>query len=538
MLKFASLMRVSTESVMNSVWLNGIELAFEEIGSGSQVLLLIHGHPFDHTMWRPQLEALAGLGWRVVAPDLRGYGASGAGGAAQQSSGKVTLEVFARDLVALLDHLGAADAVIAGLSMGGQIAMEICRQAPARVRGIVLAATFPQAETADGKQQRLATAERLIKEGMAGYAAELLPRMLASRSIQSAPETAEHVLRMMRETDPAGAAAALRGRAERPDYHRVLERFERPALIVVGDEDAFTTRKDADRMHALLKASELLWLRGVGHMPNLEQPDAFNRALCDFLSRFEERRTALVTGATSGFGAAIARRFLENSFNVIALGRRAERLSQLENEYGSDQVHTVAVDVTDRAAVDAAISALPREFRTVDCLVNNAGLALGMGAAQDASAADWDRMIDTNCRGLVHMTRALLPGMVARRRGLVVNIGSVAGTYPYPGGNVYGATKAFVRQFSLNLRSDLHGTGVRVACIEPGMCGGTEFSAVRLGGDLAKAAKVYEKMQPLSAEDIADTVAWIAARPPHVNINMIELMPVAQSFAAFQVHRA
>jgi 3-hydroxy acid dehydrogenase/malonic semialdehyde reductase len=128
--------------------------------------------------------------------------------------------------------------------------------------------------------------------------------------------------------------------------------------------------------------------------------------------------------------------------------------------------------------------------------------------------------------------------MVARRRGLVVNIGSVAGTYPYPGGNVYGATKAFVRQFSLNLRSDLHGTGVRVACIEPGMCGGTEFSAVRLGGDLAKAAKVYEGMQPLSAEDIADTVAWIAARPPHVNINMIELMPVAQSFAAFQVHRA
>ena len=522
---------------MKTAPLNGIELAFEEIGGGNQVLLLIHGHPFDHSMWRPQLEAVARLGWRVVTPDLRGYGASTAGEAAR-SDGKVTLEVFAGDLLALLDHLGAAQAVIAGLSMGGQIAMEICRQAPERVRGIVLAATFPHAETVLGKQRRLATAERLINEGMAGYAGEILPRMLAARSIQAAPETAEHVLRMMRETSPAAAAAALRGRAERPDYSGVLERFPRPALIVIGDEDAFTTRQDADHMHALLKDSQLLWLQGAGHMPNLEQPDAFNRALCGFLSRFKERHTALITGATSGFGAAIARRFLAIGSRVIALGRRAERLSQLKSEFGSDCVHPLAIDVTDRVAVEAALDALPEEFRTVDCLVNNAGLALGMEAAQDASASDWDRMIDTNCRGLVHMTRAVLPGMVARRRGLVVNIGSVAATYPYPGGNVYGATKAFVRQFSLNLRSDLHGTGVRVACIEPGMCGGTEFSAVRLGGDLARAAKVYAGMQPLTAEDIADTVAWIASRPPHVNVNLIELMPVAQSFAPFQVHRA
>ncbi|MGH8327033.1 MAG: SDR family oxidoreductase [Steroidobacteraceae bacterium] len=257
-----------------------------------------------------------------------------------------------------------------------------------------------------------------------------------------------------------------------------------------------------------------------------------------FLAQFKQCRTAFVTGATSGFGAAIARRFLESGYQVIALGRRPERLSQLQSGYGSTRVHAMTVDITDCASVEAAVAGLPQEFQAVDCLVNNAGLALGMGGAQNASAADWDRMIDTNCRGLVHVTRALLPGMIARDRGLIINMGSVAGTYPYPGGNVYGATKAFVRQFSLNLRSDLHGTGVRVSCIEPGMCGGTEFSTIRFGGDAARAAKVYEGLQPLSAEDIADTVAWIASLPAHMNINIIELMPVAQSFAPFQVHRA
>jgi 3-hydroxy acid dehydrogenase/malonic semialdehyde reductase len=190
-------------------------------------------------------------------------------------------------------------------------------------------------------------------------------------------------------------------------------------------------------------------------------------------------------------------------------------------------------DVADRTAVEAAVAGLPSEFKSVDCLVNN-----GLGRAQEASLADWDRMIDTNCRGLAYVTRAVLPGMVARGRGLIVNIGSVAGTYPYPGGNVYGATKAFVQQFSLNLRSDLHGTGVRVACVEPGMCGGTEFSAIRFGGDADRAAKVYEGMRPLSAEDIADAVDWIASTPEHVNVNRIELMPVAQSAAPFQVHRS
>ena len=268
--------------------LTGVELAYEEIGGGGHVLLLIHGHPFDHTMWRPQLEPIARLGWRLIVPDLRGYGAS-AGGAVGE---KATLELFARDLIALLDHLRIDQAAVAGLSMGGQIAMEICRLAPTRVRGIVLAATFPRADTALGKQQRIATAERLISEGMSAYAAEALPKMLAARSRKAAPEMAEHVLRMMRDTPPTGAAAALRGRAERPDYSSVLERFERPALIVVGDEDTFTTRQDADHMHALLKDSRLLWLHGVGHMPNLEQPEAFNTALSGFLARISRRRSS------------------------------------------------------------------------------------------------------------------------------------------------------------------------------------------------------------------------------------------------------
>lgn len=265
---------------MTAISVNGVELALDEIGSGHQALLLIHGHPFDRSMWRPQLEPIERLGWRIVVPDLRGYGASGGG------SDKTTLDVFARDLIALLDHLGIDRAVMTGLSMGGQIVMELCRLHPERVRGIVLAATFARADTPTVKQQRLATADRLLQEGMTAYATDLLPKMLAARSIETAPETARHVLSMMRSAPPAGAAAALRGRAERPDYAGVLERVDCPALIVAGDEDAFTTREDADRMHQLLKESRLLWLKGTGHMPNLEQPEAFNAALADFLRRF------------------------------------------------------------------------------------------------------------------------------------------------------------------------------------------------------------------------------------------------------------
>ena len=247
-------------------------------------------------------------------------------------------------------------------------------------------------------------------------------------------------------------------------------------------------------------------------------------------------QTLLVTGASAGFGAAIARRFAAKGSRVIVASRRLDRLAALADELG-ERVLPVELDVTDRDAIDAVLADLPAEFAGVDCLVNNAGLALGLGPAQAAAADDWDRMIDTNCRGLVHLTRAVLPGMIARGRGHVVNMGSVAASYPYPGGNVYGATKAFVHQFSLNLRSDLLGTPVRVSCIEPGMVGGTEFSGVRFGGDEARAAAVYAGMQPLTAEDVAETVWWLATLPAHFNVNTIEIMPVAQSFAPFQVAR-
>jgi 3-hydroxy acid dehydrogenase/malonic semialdehyde reductase len=245
---------------------------------------------------------------------------------------------------------------------------------------------------------------------------------------------------------------------------------------------------------------------------------------------------AMITGASSGFGAAIARRFVARGDRVVLAARRKDRLEALAVELGQAALVRV-LDVQDRAAVERTVAELPPEFAEVDCLVNDAGLALGLGAAPVADLDDWDRMIDTNCKGLVYATRAVLPGMVSRRRGHVINIGSVAATYPYAGGNVYGATKAFVRQFSLNLRSDLHGTGVRVTCIEPGMCGGTEFSEVRFAGDKAKAAAIYAGMQPLTAQDIAEAVVWATSQPAHVNVNTIELMPVAQSFAGFQVAR-
>jgi 3-hydroxy acid dehydrogenase / malonic semialdehyde reductase len=247
--------------------------------------------------------------------------------------------------------------------------------------------------------------------------------------------------------------------------------------------------------------------------------------------------TVLVTGASSGFGAAITRRYAAEGARVIATARRADRIGQLAAELG-DRVLPVELDVRDQTAVRRTVADLPDDFAEIDVLVNNAGLAKGLEPAHEADPADWDQMIDTNCTGLVHLTRAVLPGMVARGRGHVVNLGSVAATYPYPGGNVYGATKAFVRQFSLNLRSDLHGTGVRVTCVEPGMCEGTEFSVVRFRGDAERARSVYSGMRALTAEDIAETVYWVTAQPAHVNVNVIELMPVAQSFAPFQVHRA
>jgi 3-hydroxy acid dehydrogenase/malonic semialdehyde reductase len=246
--------------------------------------------------------------------------------------------------------------------------------------------------------------------------------------------------------------------------------------------------------------------------------------------------TVFVTGASNGFGAAIVRRFAAEGARVVALARRQDRLAELAAELG-DSVLPVSLDVRDRAAVQDVVAGLPAEFAEIDVLVNNAGLAKGLKPAQEADLDDWEEMIDTNCKGLVYCTRAILPGMVERGRGHVVNLGSVAGSYPYPGGNVYGATKAFVHQFSLNLRSDLHGTGVRVTSAEPGMSGETEFSTVRFGGDQGQADAVYAGMQPLVPADIAEAVYWVVSQPAHVNINTIEMMPVTQSFAPFQVHR-
>ena len=250
--------------------------------------------------------------------------------------------------------------------------------------------------------------------------------------------------------------------------------------------------------------------------------------------------TVLVTGATAGFGEATARRFLANGHKVVAVGRRAERLEALKSSLPAEQqkkLCTMVVDVCDTAQVDALASALPKEFSAVTVLVNNAGLALGLEPAHKAYLSDWDQMIDTNIKGLAHMSRAFLPGMVERKCGHVINLGSVAANYPYPGGNVYGGTKAFVKQFSLNLRADLIGTPVRVTCIEPGMCAGTEFSNIRFKGDDEKAGKVYDGVKALSADDVAETIYWSATLPSHMNINVLEVMPVQQASNAFNVHR-
>ncbi len=237
--------------------------------------------------------------------------------------------------------------------------------------------------------------------------------------------------------------------------------------------------------------------------------------------------TLLVTGATSGFGDAISRRAVRDGHRVIAIGRRADRLHALQREMG-EAVLPLPLDVTDAAAVAALPGSLPAGWAEVDVLVNNAGLALGVSPAQQASLADWDTMVATNVSGMIRLTHALLPGMVTRDRGHVVNLGSTAGTYPYPGGNVYGASKAFVAHFTANLKSDLVGTGVRVTCVEPGLVGGSEFSQVRLG-DADKAAAVYAGTTPLTPEDVAETVAWVIGLPAHVNINRVEMMPTCQA---------
>ncbi len=247
-------------------------------------------------------------------------------------------------------------------------------------------------------------------------------------------------------------------------------------------------------------------------------------------------KTVFITGATSGIGEAAAHAFVGAGWQVVATGRRACRLDALAEAVGRDRVHTLVFDVRDEAARDAAIAGLPPEFATIDLLINNAGLALGTAAAQEADLDQWKTMIDTNVTALVSMTHRLLPSLIAAR-GAIINISSVAATYPYKGGNAYGGTKAFVHQFSLGLRADLHGTGVRVTSIEPGMVE-TEFTLVRTGGDQSASDAVYGGSNPMTGEDIAATLLWVAELPPHLNINTLELMPVSQSFAGFQVARS
>ncbi|GHU33842.1 NAD(P)-dependent oxidoreductase [Betaproteobacteria bacterium] len=244
----------------------------------------------------------------------------------------------------------------------------------------------------------------------------------------------------------------------------------------------------------------------------------------------------LITGASAGFGEAMARRFVGGGHKVIAVARRADRLAKLHEELG-DALLPVVLDVTDPASIGQGLASLPAAWQAIDVLVNNAGLALGTELAPQSSLAEWTTMIDTNVKGLVTITHALLPGMIARDSGLIINLGSIAGNTPYPGGNVYGATKAFVAQFTRNLRAELVGTGVRATNLAPGLCGGTEFSNVRYRGDDAAAAKVYEGTMPLTADDIAEAAYWVATLPPHVNINHLEMMPTCQGYGSLAIKR-
>ncbi|OOS22638.1 SDR family NAD(P)-dependent oxidoreductase [Moraxella pluranimalium] len=242
----------------------------------------------------------------------------------------------------------------------------------------------------------------------------------------------------------------------------------------------------------------------------------------------------IVTGATAGFGEQIARDFVAAGHIVYGTGRRMDKLDALRAELGERFV-PLCFDVSDTKAVQASLSAI--DLASIDVLVNNAGLALGLEPAHRADLGDWQTMIDVNIKGLVTVTQIVLPFMVANNAGTVINIGSTAGNHPYFGANVYGASKAFVKQFSNNLRADLIGTRVRVTNIEPGMCGGTEFSNVRFKGDDDKAAAVYTGVEFLTAKDISNTVQWVVSQPWHVNINSIEMMPTAQAYAGLAVAR-
>lgn len=247
-------------------------------------------------------------------------------------------------------------------------------------------------------------------------------------------------------------------------------------------------------------------------------------------------KTALITGATSGFGEATARKFVANGWKVIVTGRRADRLAKVVDALGGpSKAYGASFDIRDEAGMNAAMDALPEAFRGVDLLVNNAGLALGTAPAPECKLDDWRTMIDTNVTALVTMTKRMLPTLMERAGG-IINISSTAAHYPYPGGNVYGATKAFVRHFSYNLRCDVVGSGVRVTSVEPGLCE-SEFTLVRTGGNQAAYDALYKGAEAIQPEDIAETLFWIATLPPHVNINAVELMPVSQTWAGFNIHR-
>jgi len=248
------------------------------------------------------------------------------------------------------------------------------------------------------------------------------------------------------------------------------------------------------------------------------------------------KKTVLITGASAGFGEACARKYAGQGNRLVLAARRLEKLEALQQQLSDTECHLVQLDVRDRNGVAEKLLSLPEPFRQVDILINNAGLALGLEPAHEADLDKWENMVDTNIKGLIYCTRQILPGMVKRRRGHIVNIGSVAGSTPYPGGNVYGATKAFVKQFSNNLRADLLDTPIRVTNIEPGLAE-TEFSVVRFNGDTERAAEVYKGTQPLTATDIAEIIHWVTDLPPHVNINRLEVMPVCQAWGPFAIHR-
>jgi 3-hydroxy acid dehydrogenase / malonic semialdehyde reductase len=247
-------------------------------------------------------------------------------------------------------------------------------------------------------------------------------------------------------------------------------------------------------------------------------------------------RTVFITGASSGFGAACAKKFAANGNRLILLARRQQRLQALADELDDCDIHLISIDITDQQALESAIQNLPEAFNSPDILINNAGLALGLSGADQAEMGDWHQMIDTNITALVHLTRLILPGMVSRDRGHIINIGSTAGNWPYPGGNVYGATKAFVKQFSRGLRADLLGKRIKVTNIEPGLAE-TEFSLVRFSHDAARAAEVYDGTKPISAEDLGDIIHWVCNTPAHININAMEIMPLCQSWGPFRIDR-